>query len=240
MVLLDGSSLSIDQLLAIADRGEPVALAAAAADRVRASRAVVDRRARGVEPAYGINTGFGSFAEVKIAPDALEELQLNLLRSHAAGLGEPLPPRTVRATMALRANVLAKGFSGITVETLEALIALLNSGVTPLVPSRGSVGASGDLAPLAHLALVLIGEGEALEQNVHDDEERSERKARKEPTQRVHSVQPLRALRSMSSVAGGEALRRAGLYPIRLGAKEGLALINGTQPSTAVLALALA
>ena len=163
MVVLDGSSLSIEQLLAIADRGEPVALGDAAAERVRASRAVVDRRARGVEPAYGINTGFGSFAEVKIAPDALEELQLNLLRSHAAGLGEPLPPRTVRATMALRANVLAKGFSGIRVETLEALIALLNRGITPLVPSRGSVGASGDLAPLAHLALVLIGEGEVLE-----------------------------------------------------------------------------
>ena len=212
MVVLDGSSLSIDHLLAIADRGEPVALGDAAADRVRASRAVVDRRARGLEPAYGINTGFGSFAEVKIAPDALEELQLNLLRSHAAGLGKPLPPRTVRATMALRANVLAKGYSGIKVETLEALIALLNSGVTPLVPSRGSVGASGDLAPLAHLALVLIGEGEALEPRKEKD----------------------------APVAGAEALRRAGLHPIRLGAKEGLALINGTQPSTAVLALALA
>ena len=240
MVVLDGSSLSIDQLLAIADRGEPVALSDAAADRVRASRAVVDRRARGVEPAYGINTGFGSFAEVKIAPDALEELQLNLLRSHAAGLGEPLPPRTVRATMALRANVLAKGFSGIKVETLEALIALLNSGVTPLVPSRGSVGASGDLAPLAHLALVLIGEGEALED---EDDQRSRRTRGRGPEQQRKETRTLRApraLRSMSSVPGAEALRRAGLHPIRLGAKEGLALINGTQPSTAVLALALA
>src|SRR6185369_10142035 len=161
MILLDGSTLTIEQLLGIADRGEPVALTDAARDRVRASRAVVDRRARGDEPAYGINTGFGSFAEVKIAPDALETLQLNLLRSHAAGLGDPLPARTVRATMALRANVLAKGFSGISVETLDALIALLNRGVHARVPSRGSVGASGDLAPLAHLALVLIGEGEA-------------------------------------------------------------------------------
>jgi len=231
MVVLDGSSLSIDQLLAIADRGEPVALGDAAADRVRASRAVVDRRARGVEPAYGINTGFGSFAEVKIAPDALEELQLNLLRSHAAGLGEPLPPRTVRATMALRANVLAKGFSGIKVETLEALIALLNSGVTPLVPSRGSVGASGDLAPLAHLALVLIGEGEALEDE--DDQRRTRRTRGSGPDQQPRE-------KMMSSVPGAEALRRAGLHPVRLGAKEGLALINGTQPSTAVLALALA
>ena len=222
MIVLDGSTLSLDQLVPIADRGEPVSLSPAAIERVRASRAVVDRRARGVEPAYGINTGFGSFAEVKIAPDALDALQLNLLRSHAAGLGAPLPPRAVRATMALRANVLAKGFSGIRLETLAALIALLNRGVIPLVPSRGSVGASGDLAPLAHLALVLIGEGEALDAN-----------------------DPLRSPRSLRSprlnvLSGAEALRRAGLEPIRLGPKEGLALINGTQPSTAILALALA
>jgi len=215
MILLDGSSLTLDQLVSIADRGESVALADSARDRVRASRAVVDARARGVDPAYGINTGFGSFAEVKIAPDALETLQLNLLRSHAAGLGDPLPVRTVRATMALRANVLAKGFSGISLETLEALIALLNRGVHPRVPSRGSVGASGDLAPLAHLALVLIGEGEALD----DTEEAASR---------------------FLSISGTEALKRAGLAPIRLGPKEGLALINGTQPSTAVLGLALA
>jgi len=205
VILLDGSSLTIEQLIAIADRGEPIALSDVARERVRASRAVVERRARSDEPAYGINTGFGSFADVKIAPDALEALQLNLLRSHAAGVGDPLPPRAVRATMALRANVLAKGFSGIGIETLEALIALVNAGVHPRVPSRGSVGASGDLAPLAHLALVLVGEGEVL-----DD------------------------------VRGAEALARAGLRPITLGPKEGLALINGTQPSTAVLALALA
>src|SRR3954464_14354290 len=209
MVFLDGSSLTLEQLLAIADRGETVSLADAARERVRASRAVVDRRARGDEPAYGINTGFGSFAEVKIAPDALEALQLNLLRSHAAGLGDPLPARTVRAKMALRANVLAKGFSGISVATLEALIAMLNAGVHPRVPSRGSVGASGDLAPLAHLALVLIAEGEA-------------------------------AAPTTGWMPGAEALRQAGLTPVRLGPKEGLALINGTQPSAAVLALALA
>jgi histidine ammonia-lyase len=239
MIVLDGSSLTIDQLLAIADRGERVALSDAARDRVNASRAVVERRARGLEPAYGINTGFGSFADVKIAPDALEALQLNLLRSHAAGLGEPLPPRTVRATMALRANVLAKGFSGIRVETLDAFIALLNHAVHPRVPSRGSVGASGDLAPLAHLALVLIGEGEVLDERDEDDndEERKGRKARKEN----HDVS-LRASRALRStvIPGAEALQRAGLKPITLAAKEGLALINGTQPSTAVLALALA
>jgi histidine ammonia-lyase len=232
MVALDGSTLTLEQLLAIADGAEPVALADAARDRVRASRAVVDRRARADEPAYGINTGFGSFAEVKIAPDALETLQLNLLRSHAAGLGEPLPVRAVRATMALRANVLAKGFSGISLETLDALIALLNAGVHPRVPSRGSVGASGDLAPLAHIALVLIGEGEVLvdeEETARDRGERGEQ----------DSQRSLRAPR-FHLISGAEALKRAGLQPIRLGAKEGLALINGTQPSTAVLALALA
>ena len=209
MIVLDGASLTIEQLVAIADRGEPIALSAEARARVRAAREVVDRRARSDEPAYGINTGFGSFADVKIAPDALEALQLNLLRSHAAGVGDALPARTVRATMALRVNALAKGFSGIGLETLDALIALVNAGVHPRVPSRGSVGASGDLAPLAHLALVLVGEGE-----VEDDDQ--------------------------DSLPGAEALARAGLTPITLGPKEGLALINGTQPSTAVLALALA
>ena len=121
---------------------------------------VVDACADGDAPVYGVNTGFGSFAETRIDRDDLAALQLNLLRSHAAGVDEPLPVRAVRASMALRANVLAKGFSGIRVETLEALVAALNRGVHPRVPSRGSVGASGDLAPLAHIALVLIGEGE--------------------------------------------------------------------------------
>src|SRR5712691_1274622 len=227
MIVLDGSSLTIEQLLAIADGGEQVALSDAARDRVRASRAVVDRRARGAEPAYGINTGFGSFAEVTIAPDALEALQLNLLRSHAAGLGDPLPSRTVRATIALRANVLAKGFSGIAVDTVEALIALLNQRVHTCVPSRGSVGASGDLAPLAHLALVLVGEGEA-DVNVG------------RPFQGRRGEPERLARHPTTWIPGAEALRRAGLKPIRLGPKEGLALINGTQPSTAVLALALA
>lgn len=205
-VVLDGVSLTRAQVAAVAG-GAPVVLDPAARDRVAASRAVVERRAAGPDPLYGINTGFGEFAEVRIAPDALDALQVNLLRSHAAGVGEPLPVPVVRAMMALRANVLARGHSGIGPAVLDALIALLNAAIHPRVPSRGSVGASGDLAPLAHLALVLIGEGEVLTAD--------------------GGTEP-------ASVA----LRRAGLAPVRLGPKEGLALVNGTQASTAVLALA--
>ena len=211
MIELDGRSLTLQALVAIADGHEHVAIAPAAADRVRAAREVVDRKARGDEPVYGVNTGFGSFAEVKIAPDALEALQRNLVRSHAAGVGAPLPVRDVRAAMALRANVLAKGYSGIRLETLDALVALLNAGVHPLVPSRGSVGASGDLAPLAHIALVLIGEGEAelgwrlgsrdssrVRPRVHDDSS------------------PEAPASSRRLYTGAEALRRAGLAPVTL------------------------
>jgi histidine ammonia-lyase len=209
VILLDGNHLELSDLLAIADDRAEVGVAPAARDRVAAARAVVDQKAAGDAPVYGINTGFGNFAETRIEKADLAALQLNLLRSHAAGVDAPLPVRTVRAAMALRANVLAKGYSGIRVETLEALIALLNRGVHPRVPSRGSVGASGDLAPLAHLALVLVGEGEVL-------------------------------VEQAACMPGGEALKAAGLEPITLGPKEGLALINGTQFSTAVLALALA
>jgi histidine ammonia-lyase len=208
MILLDGDSLTLDDLVAIAYGDEPVALSDISRERVRAARVVVDRAADDATPAYGINTGFGNFANIRIAHDSLAELQLNLLRSHAAGVGEPLPVSVIRATMALRANVLAKGFSGIRLETLERLLALLNHRVHPIVPSRGSVGASGDLAPLAHLALVLIGEGEAW----HDGGPES----------------------------GAAALARVGLKPASLAPKEGLALINGTQPSTALLGLTLA
>ncbi|HZL94399.1 MAG TPA: aromatic amino acid lyase, partial [Vicinamibacterales bacterium] len=207
MIHLDGNRLTLDDLVAIAVDLEPVSLTAEARERVTASRTVVDTFARGDQPVYGINTGFGNFAEVRIPRNSLAELQVNLLRSHAAGVGDPLPVPVVRATTALRANVLAKGFSGISLGTLERLIDLLNRGVHPVVPSRGSVGASGDLAPLAHLALVLIGEGEAW----HDDRRES----------------------------GAAALSRAGLTPLTLAPKEGLALINGTQPSTALLGLAL-
>ncbi|MGE3342830.1 MAG: histidine ammonia-lyase [Vicinamibacterales bacterium] len=197
MILLDGSSLTINDVAAVAFLGTQVGLTPEAAARVRASRAVVDAHAALPTAVYGINTGFGALAEVAIPPDQLAALQVNLIRSHAAGVAEPLSAAEVRAVMLLRANVLAKGFSGIRLETLEALLAMLNTGVLPHVPSRGSVGASGDLAPLAHVALVLIGEGALLP---------------------------------------GSAPRPA---PIPLGPKEGLALINGTQASAGVLALAV-
>jgi histidine ammonia-lyase len=208
MVLLDGESLTLDHLVAIADAGAEVALAPQARERIVAARRVIDARAEGNAPVYGVNTGFGSFAETRIDRQDLAALQVNLVRSHAAGVGEPLPIRAVRASMALRANVLAKGYSGIRLETVEALIAALNRGVHPLVPSRGSVGASGDLAPLAHIALCLIGEGD-----VWDGQRRR---------------------------SAAAALQEASLSPVTLAAKEGLALINGTQVSAAVAALALA
>jgi histidine ammonia-lyase len=208
MILLDGAHLTLESLVAIADERAPVGVDPVARARVAAARDVVDAMAAGDRPVYGVNTGFGNFAETRVAPDDLETLQVNLLHSHAAGVDDPLPVRAVRAMMALRANVLARGHSGIRPETLDALLALLNRGVHPRVPSRGSVGASGDLAPLAHLALVLIGEGRAGGDGVE--------------------------------TPGRAALAGAGLAPVVLGPKEGLALINGTQASTAVLALALA
>lgn len=207
MIVLDGQTLTLEAIAAVAD-GAPVSLAPSARAAVAASRAVVDRAAAGDVAVYGVNTGFGSFSQTRIDKRDLDALQMNLVRSHAAGVGEPLPVRAVRAAMALRANVLAKGYSGVRPETLDALLALLNAGVHPYVPSRGSVGASGDLAPLAHIALALVGEGD-----VWDGAER----------------RPAAA-----------ALRAAGLVPVQPTAKEGLALVNGTQASTAVLALAVA
>src|SRR5206468_7892884 len=131
-------------------------------EKMDAARALVERAAHGLEEhTYGVNTGFGRFHSVSIPPELTEELQLHLLRSHACGVGEPYPDEIVRAAMLLRANALAKGCSGARIATAELLLACLNRGVVPHVPSRGSVGASGDLAPLAHLALPLVGEGEA-------------------------------------------------------------------------------
>jgi histidine ammonia-lyase len=207
-VTLTGDRLTLEDLVAVARRGFRVALAPEAVERVEAARAVIDTAVAEGRVVYGVTTGFGKFADVVIPHEKLRELQLNLVRSHAAGVGDPLPEETVRALVLLRANCLAKGFSGVRAATLERLVDLLNSGVWPVVPSQGSVGASGDLAPLAHLALALVGEGEAFYAG------------RRRPA--------------------AEALRTAGLEPVTLEAKEGLALINGTQLTTAVGALALA
>lgn len=201
-ILIDGDTLSLEQILQVARNEVTVELAPEAAARVRASRALVDRVAAGDTPSYGINTGFGTLAEVRIDKKDLRDLQRNLILSHACGVGTPLPLGEARALLLLRCNVLAKGYSGIRPETLALALDMLNRDVVPVVPERGSVGASGDLAPLAHLALVFIGEGEAFHQG-----------------QRLPARQ---------------ALERAGLQPVILEAKEGLALVNGTQAMCAV------
>ncbi len=156
---LTGSALTIADLAAVAAEGRPVRLASAARHRMLGTRAIVERLAAGPDAVYGVNTGFGKLSDLAIAPDQLAQLQVNLVRSHAAGVGPRLPEREVRAMMLLRANVLAKGFSGARPELAELLCAMLNARLHPAVPEQGSVGASGDLAPLAHLALALIGEG---------------------------------------------------------------------------------
>ncbi len=201
-IVLNGNALTLEEMQQVGRNCAHVELAESARGRIAASRAVVESILRTGRTIYGVNTGFGKLAEVGIPPEHLAQLQTNLVRSHACGLGEPLSQTESRAMMLLRANVLAKGFSGVRVELVELLIAMLNSGVHPVIPSRGSVGASGDLAPLAHLALVLIGEGEA--------QFKGER------------------------MFGAQALAAAGLKPIQLAAKEGLALLNGTQAMTSV------
>jgi histidine ammonia-lyase len=158
---LNGNDLTFDQLYGVALRGEKVALSPAAAERMNASRAVVDRLVASGKTAYGINTGFGKLASVRISSEQLRQLQVNLVRSHCCGVGDPLSKPETRAMMLLRANALAKGLSGVKPSTVETLCAMLNTGVHPVIPSQGSVGASGDLAPLAHLAQVVIGEGQA-------------------------------------------------------------------------------
>jgi histidine ammonia-lyase len=161
-VQLTGDNLTIDDVWAVAVNRAPAALSGAAREKVVRARELVERAAHGTnEHTYGINTGFGRFVSRSIPEELAGELQLRLLRSHACGVGEPYPDDVVRAAMLLRANALAKGFSGARPQTVELLIECLNRGVLPHVPSRGSVGASGDLAPLAHLALPLVGEGEA-------------------------------------------------------------------------------
>ena len=206
-IVLSGNKLTFSQLYAVALNHETVSLSPDAIARMKASRAVVDQLVASGKTAYGINTGFGKLASVRISGEQVRQLQVNLVRSHSCGVGEPLSEAETRAMMLLRANALAKGLSGIRPSVVETLISMLNAGVHPVIPSQGSVGASGDLAPLAHLAHVVIGEGEALHKR--------------------------------ERLPGAEALRRAGVTPVELEAKEGLSLLNGTQGMLALLSLAL-
>src|SRR5919198_2699346 len=161
-IRLTGEDLRVPDVWTVAVERAPAELSDSSRERMRAARELVERTAHGArEHTYGVNTGFGRFVSHSIPEELTEELQLRLLRSHACGVGEPYPDEVVRGAMLLRANALAKGYSGARVATVELLLECLNRGLLPRVPSRGSVGASGDLAPLAHLALPLIGEGEA-------------------------------------------------------------------------------
>jgi histidine ammonia-lyase len=209
-VMLDGMTLTPEDVLAVARHQAPVTVSEAAVQRIERCRKVVTKlltdESRPV--VYGLTTGFGSLRDILISSDQVEQLQRNLLRSHSCGVGAPAPPDVVRAMMLLRANTLAKGYSGVRREVVETLVQMLNQRVYPLVPVQGSVGASGDLAPLSHLALVLMGEGEAF-------------------------------LPSGERVPGAQAMQAAGIPLLRLEAKEGLALNNGTQFMTAVGVLAL-
>ena len=162
-ITLDGRSLAIGDVVRIARQpGVRPRVETTARDALVASRRLVERAIASGQTIYGINTGFGKLANVRIAPDQLDALQVNLIRSHAAGIGAPLPPGVVRAVMLLRANVLLRPTSGVRPELVEALVAMLEAGVVPVVPEQGSVGASGDLAPLSHIALALMGEGDVL------------------------------------------------------------------------------
>jgi len=199
--------LTLDVLQAIHAGGVELSLASAARAAIRASAAIVQRAAQGDAPVYGVNTGFGKLASTRIEAGQLATLQMNLIRSHSVGVGEPLAPPVVRLMLALKAASLARGHSGVREEVVETLVAVHNAGLVPYVPSQGSVGASGDLAPLAHMTLALTGEGEMLVAG--------------------------------ERVPAAPALRAAGIAPLALAAKEGLALINGTQVSTALALHAL-
>jgi histidine ammonia-lyase len=201
-MLLTPGQLTLEQLQSIHADGVPLALAPEVRENIRASALVVQRAADGDAPVYGVNTGFGKLANQRISKAQLATLQLNLIRSHSVGVGEPLGAPVVRLMLATKAASLARGYSGVREVVIDTLLAVYNAGLVPYVPSQGSVGASGDLAPLAHMTLALIGEGEMLM-----DGQRSPAAA---------------------------ALQQAGITPLTLQAKEGLALINGTQTSTAL------
>ena len=206
-IQIDGNSLSLEELELVALGQAKIRLTDAARAKVQSCRAFVEKVIEEGRIVYGLTTGFGKFSTVTIHQDHIAELQLNLIRSHAVSVGEPYDIPTTRAIMLLRINVLAKGHSGIRLLTLDTLINMLNAQIHPIIPKRGSVGASGDLSPLSHLALVLLGEGEAEYQGTR--------------------------------MSGAEAMQKAGITPVVLAAKEGLALNNGTQVMAAVGALAL-
>ncbi|EKG04344.1 histidine ammonia-lyase, putative [Trypanosoma cruzi] len=199
-VILDGCSLTPDVLYALGyEKGATIEISDEAVARITAARAVIDKIVNDRQTVYGINTGFGKFESTIIPPHQLEELQLNLIRSHSACVGEPLTPERARMMLALRVNVLCKGHSGIRLETVQKYLKAFNAGVVPYIPEQGTVGASGDLGPLSHLALGMLGEG------------------------------LLATLNNKKFRDAGSVLRELGVEPIKLAAKEGLALINGTQ-----------
>jgi histidine ammonia-lyase len=221
---LDGNSLTLESLQHVVYHGTPIALSLQAQRRLRASRRLVERWIQTGETVYGVTTGFGEFSNVRISTRDHEKLQENLIRSHAAGAGEPLPPEIVRAMMVLRVNALAKGYSGVRTEMVQHLVKMVNAGIVPVVPSQGSVGASGDLVQLAHLVLSMMGKGRVWEWN-------GSRGAREQRGWADGEVE------SMKTVSAGAALKKHRIKPIRLTAKEGIALINGTQMMTAYVAL---
>ncbi len=233
IVRIDGRGLTLAELRAVADRSVRLALSPGARRAMQASRRVVDRAICGGEKVYGVTTGFGKFADVPIPADQIEALQRNLIRSHAAGVGDPLPDGIVRAMMALRANALARGNSGIRVSTVETLLRMLAADVLPIVPAQGSVGASGDLAPLAHLALALIGEGTVRSRHRLQPARAALRRARippvtlaaKEGLALINGVQ-------MSVAVGGLALERA-LALCRIADLAGAASLDASRGSDA-------
>lgn len=202
MIKLTGEDLTIEQMKLILYNGEGVSIAEKSLEKVKMSRRAVEHVAQGNVSVYGINTGFGKFSNMTIAKEDVEKLQLNLIRSHACGVGEYFPRLVAKAMIVLRLNALVKGYSGVRVELVELLAKLINNDIIPAIPQQGSLGASGDLAPLAHLALVVIGEGEVL-------------------------------TKDGDVVKAKEVFRQHGMTPLSLQAKEGLALINGTQTMTA-------
>jgi histidine ammonia-lyase len=207
VIQIDGERLSFEELYRIVHEHALVEISPSARERMNASRRVIEKLVQSDAAVYGVNTGFGKMASVRISREQIGELQVNLVRSHACGVGAPLSEQETRAMLVLRANAIAKGFSGVRPVVAETLCEMLNKRVHPVIPSQGSVGASGDLAPLAHLAQVAIGEGEAIFEGRH--------------------------------VSGAEAMKAAVITPLALEAKEGLALLNGTQAMLALLSLAL-